>query len=478
MQIDPQQPIPIYFQLKTLLLEEILNGTYPPGSRLPTEHELCERLNVSRTPVSRALSELASEGVLLRKRRSGTFVNPHWGPRPGGQGELRVIVSDKGFEEQIGSARLPAVGTNVSVVPFADLRRTLTHAVAEGLAPDLAIIDSVWVKEMSESGFLWDLRELDSEWIDNDLSPDLLPPFTTSSMDPVHAVVAEANVAGMWFRRDALQAAEQSAPTTWDELVSAARAIADHNPEISPLAMPGGTRAGETTTYCLLALLATNGVTVFSEDAISLDSDATVETLRFIRGVVEAGYLPKEVVGFEWDRSITRLARGRAAMSIGGSYEARALAAASGVAIEELDEAYGFVAMPAGPRGRIASVAGGMAYAIFRQSKRPQPAMNLLKAAVSARSLADLAVSTSKIPTRRSAIELVRDDHPFVAQTAEILEWAFMRPDTGMYHHVSLQLQIMLEHVITSQLTPAAAASRAAEHIGAITGMPVRHAGF
>ncbi len=475
MQIDPEQPIPIYFQLKTLLLEEILNGTYPPGSRLPTEHELCERLGVSRTPVSRALSELADEGVILRKRRSGTFVNPHWGPRPGAEGELRVVVSDKGFEEQIATARLPAVGANVSVVPFDDLRRTLTLAVAEGLAPDLAIIDSVWVKEMSESGFLWDLRELDGDWITGELSPDLLPPFTTDSAEPVHAVVAEANVAGLWFHREVLADVGMEAPATWAELVETARAVANSNPDISPLVMPGGTRAGETTTYCLLAVLATNGVSVFTENEISLDSDATVEALRFVRRLVEAELLPSEVVGFEWDRPIRRLARGRAAMSFGGSYESRALANASGLAIEELDETYGFVPMPAGPRGRIASVAGGMAYAIFRQTRRPQLALSLLKEAVSAESLADLARSTAKIPPRRSAVDLVKDGNPFVAQTAEILEWAFMRPETEMYHHVSLQLQIMLEHVITAQLTPAAAASRAAEHIGAITAMKVLH---
>ena len=72
--IDPTQPIPLYFQLKTLLLEEILEGRYPPESRLPTEHELCERFGISRTPVTRALSELAEEGeepnaVLLRRGR-------------------------------------------------------------------------------------------------------------------------------------------------------------------------------------------------------------------------------------------------------------------------------------------------------------------------------------------------------------------------------------------------------------------------
>ena len=75
-QIDPAQPIPIYFQLKTLLLEDILGGRYDGDGRLPTEHEFCARYRISRTPVRRALSELAEEGVVLRHRRRGTFVNP------------------------------------------------------------------------------------------------------------------------------------------------------------------------------------------------------------------------------------------------------------------------------------------------------------------------------------------------------------------------------------------------------------------
>jgi multiple sugar transport system substrate-binding protein len=183
-----------------------------------------------------------------------------------------------------------------------------------------------------------------------------------------------------------------------------------------------------------------------------------------------------EVVGYEWDRPINRMAHARAAMSFGGSYEARSLSTESGIAIDDLEDKYGFVAMPAGPRGRIASVAGGMAYAIFRQTKRPQLALSLLKSVMSTESLARLAKSTSKIPTRRSAVAIVKDEKPFVAQTESILEQAFMRPKTEMYHHVSLQLQLMLESVITLRLPPAAAAGRAAELIGAITGMKVEHA--
>ena len=93
--IDPAQPIPLYFQLKTLLLEQILEGRYDgDGGKLPTEHELCEQFAISRTPVTRALSELAEEGVILRHRRRGTFVNPHWMRRPVDRRELRVVVSE------------------------------------------------------------------------------------------------------------------------------------------------------------------------------------------------------------------------------------------------------------------------------------------------------------------------------------------------------------------------------------------------
>lgn len=478
MQIDPSQPIPIYFQLKTLILEEILAGHYAPGERLPTEHEFCARLGVSRTPVSRALSELADEGVILRRRRSGSFVNPHWGPRPGADGELRVIVSDRGLEKQINACNLPAVTTNVSIVPFPDLRKVLTHAVAEGLAPDLAIIDSGWATEMAEAGFLWDLNELDPAWVADELANDLLPPFTASADLPLYSVVAEANVAGLWYRRDLLEAAGQPPPETWQQLVAVGKAIRQADATISPLVMPGGTVAGETTTYCLLAVLASNGVSILSEGRVTLNSDATVEALRLIRGLVDTGLLPPEVVGFEWDRAVKRLARGSAAMSLGGSYESPALAEASGLDIEDLETRYGFIAMPAGPRGTIASVAGGMAYAIFRQSRHPYLALKLLKAAMSGDSLAELARTTAKIPTRRSAVELVAAENPFIAQTASILEWARMRPRTERYHYVSRQLQVMLENVITLQSAPAAAAERAADLIGAITGLPVSYGAF
>ena len=72
--VDRNSPIPIYHQLKTVLQEQIENGLWRPGDRLPTEQELCRMYNISRSPVRQALKELEYERVILRRPGLGTFV--------------------------------------------------------------------------------------------------------------------------------------------------------------------------------------------------------------------------------------------------------------------------------------------------------------------------------------------------------------------------------------------------------------------
>ena len=88
MDLIRDQPIPLYYQLKILLTKEILSGVYGTDGRLPTEHQLCERFGLSRTPVTHALTDLAAEGVVLRRRRHGTFVNPPRRARRADSGEV------------------------------------------------------------------------------------------------------------------------------------------------------------------------------------------------------------------------------------------------------------------------------------------------------------------------------------------------------------------------------------------------------
>lgn len=73
--LDKSVPIPLYFQLKELILTEIKNGNYPSGSLIPTENELSETFEISRTTVRQAITELVQEGWLYRVKSKGTFVS-------------------------------------------------------------------------------------------------------------------------------------------------------------------------------------------------------------------------------------------------------------------------------------------------------------------------------------------------------------------------------------------------------------------
>ena len=474
--IDPAQPIPLYFQLKTLLLEEILQGRYEGDGRLPTEHELCERYRISRTPVTRALSELAGEGVLLRHRRRGTFVNPHWRRPPQGRPEVRIVVPEGPWGHMLRDAAAGQRQINLVTVPRPSLRQVLTHAVAEGQAPDLAILDSVWVPEFAAAGFLRALEGIDSDWVHHQHERDFLPPLVAATRyaGQTYGVSAFADVAGLWYRRRELERVGLGPPTTWSGLRSVARTLAKSGVK-RPIVMPGGSQGAETTAYCLIAFLASNSASVLDAEGVRLDSPATVQALRFLRSLVEDGYMPADVVAYEWDRSTSMLAEGQVAISFGGSYEAAGLAAALGVPLVELWDHVGFLPVPAGPRGAPSCAAGTMIYGIFSQTAQPRVALDLLKQAVDPDALAGIARSTGRIPARRSAVRIAEADFTFLSQTAEMLERAVTRPATPSYARVSAQLQAMLEAVLTGRLGPAPAATRTAEMIGAITGLPVSH---
>ncbi len=72
--IDRNSPIPLYYQLKQIVLEHIKQRTWKPGDMIPSEQELQDVHNVSRTTVRQTLADLVNEGHLVRQQGRGTFV--------------------------------------------------------------------------------------------------------------------------------------------------------------------------------------------------------------------------------------------------------------------------------------------------------------------------------------------------------------------------------------------------------------------
>jgi len=57
-------------------VRSLIAGKYARGGKLPSEPELARRLGISRPTLRQALARLAREGLILRRRGAGTFVNP------------------------------------------------------------------------------------------------------------------------------------------------------------------------------------------------------------------------------------------------------------------------------------------------------------------------------------------------------------------------------------------------------------------
>jgi GntR family transcriptional regulator, arabinose operon transcriptional repressor len=72
--VDPENPLPLYFQVYKYLLERIQQGEFPPGSFLPPERQLTEDYGVSRITVIKALDELVKGHYVKRQQGRGTVV--------------------------------------------------------------------------------------------------------------------------------------------------------------------------------------------------------------------------------------------------------------------------------------------------------------------------------------------------------------------------------------------------------------------
>jgi GntR family transcriptional regulator len=73
-EINRSSPMPYYYQLQELLQTWMEENQIPPHTQIPSELELGERFEVSRTVVRQALLELERGGLIYRLKGRGSFV--------------------------------------------------------------------------------------------------------------------------------------------------------------------------------------------------------------------------------------------------------------------------------------------------------------------------------------------------------------------------------------------------------------------
>ena len=97
------------------ILSHLRDGSWPAGSRIPSENELCRTLGLSRTSVRSAIQRYVSTGVLESVRGKGTYVR---------SGDLRLLGSE-----------YDALGSSKAVSSFEDL--LLVHQARRFIEPEI-----------------------------------------------------------------------------------------------------------------------------------------------------------------------------------------------------------------------------------------------------------------------------------------------------------------------------------------------------
>ena len=121
------------------LRAEIASGKYGKTGQLPSEAQLCERFEVSRPTVARALRELQGEGLIHRRAGSGTFVSQQQGNETNPTKVIGMLIPERGtteiFEVICGEiaalTRMQGYGLlwGSSPLPYADRDSSPKHAL-------------------------------------------------------------------------------------------------------------------------------------------------------------------------------------------------------------------------------------------------------------------------------------------------------------------------------------------------------------
>jgi DNA-binding GntR family transcriptional regulator len=102
--INKFSSIPLYLQLKDMIIKKIESNEYAPNTQIPSEQDLCQMYDISRPTVRQAITELTNSGYLYKEKGKGTFVY--------GRKNVIDIKNYTGFTDSILDCQAPA-GKNI-----------------------------------------------------------------------------------------------------------------------------------------------------------------------------------------------------------------------------------------------------------------------------------------------------------------------------------------------------------------------------
>lgn len=263
-------------------------------------------------------------------------------------------------------------------VPYAEMVQQYLLAASTNNLPDIAYIDNSDVAQLAAAGFLTPVADIGMSL--DGFVPALQALGNYEGKD--YAVPSLNNTVALYYSKPMFEAAGLQPPKTWAELKDTAKKLTQG--DTYGLVFPGINN--EQGTFHTSPFIWSNG-----GNFETLNSAENVETLNFLRGLIQDGSVSQSVVTFAIPDARDQFIAGRAAMMVGGSWLLPQLD-------PHTDLNYGVVPMPV-PEGKARGVPTGGELWVISATANKDAAKTMLSCLSDPAVMLDYALQRNNVPS-------------------------------------------------------------------------------
>jgi multiple sugar transport system substrate-binding protein len=336
----------------------------------------------------------------------------------------------------------PKTQVTYTYVPYEQLVAKVLSAATTGGGPDGLLFNPSDAPKLSESGLLADLTPL---WNRLDGHDKFSKSTVWTVNGKVISVQGYVNTTALWYNKTILNKVGVAVPSTMDEFGQALKAVHGKGYQAMLLgAEPTG--SGE---FDFFPWLLAEGLNYGS-----WNRDKLITVFDQFGGWLSAGYIPRDITGFNENDNYTKFVGGDTVFCQTGNWE---LANAK----KDIKFEYGVTGLPAGPAGSH-SIGGGEGVSIMSSAKSPQLVWAFFVSSLLTRQ-AQLEVlkSTGSLPARTdAAADPAVTGDPMLKAFSQVVADLGTRPATPLISDYLVDMGKVWNAFVCGQLSSAEAADQ------------------
>ena len=351
-------------------------------------------------------------------------------------------------------------------------------------APDVMYEDTFLVNTDIQAGFLAPIDEYLASWPDWSQFTDSAKNAAKAQDGKTYGVPMGTDTRGLWYNKKILQQAGITVPwepKTWNDILTAARAIKQKVPGVTPLNVYSGKGAGEGATMQGLEMLLYGTKHTLYDDATKkwvVASPGFTDSLTFIKTIFDEKLAPDPQdaldPNFGTQVSSELIPSGKLAINLDGSWLSSTWIESGSKPWPQWSDELGTAAMPTqnGEAPGKTSMSGGWVLSVGAQAKDKKAAFDFVTTMLNKENTLEYDIGAGQIAERNDVASdpAYLNSNPSLKFFTDLVDVTHFRPAYPDYPHVSDAIQVAMEAVMTGQAQPADAAKTFADQVKSAVG--------